>query len=393
VCGGVLIAASVCLGVFFLIVPFFAQANALATNTAVLSFATILALYGALLLLLERALHTGRWREPLRLPSPYLLLGAYFLALAVGQVVLIVNLVPAFLFPVWHILASLLFPLAILSFAARRLDACSTRSALAQFTWGGLVTIGSAFVLELALGGIVALLALLGLAVVLGQDTLGEIARALTQTTTDAERAIELLFQYPVAAIIAGGAAFGLIVVLVPLMEELLKAAGVAILVARRVRAHFLPTRGNALLWGLAAGAGYAFSENMLNGQSAVSDPNGFGGFWAGAMLLRAGTSLMHMLTTATVAVGWYEALVARRPMRLLLLLGAAALGHALWNSFALVLAGAMTARTTDTPFASASTLLTGVAASLLGLLFVGSIFWLRALLQWARRRPNFIST
>ncbi len=392
-CGGLLLAASVCAGGAFVLVPFFAHADALATNTAVLSLAAILAIYGALLLLLGRALRADRWRAPLRLPSPYLLVGAFFLALAVGQVILFVNLAPAFLFPVWHVLVSLLFPLAILSFAARRLDAVSARSALAQFVWGGLVTVGSALILELALGVFLAIVALLGIAAVLGQDALGEIARALTQTPTDTDRIIELAFQQPLTAVIAGGAVFVLFVVLVPLTEELLKAAGVALLIKRQLRAKLAPTRGNAVWWGLAAGAGYAFSENMLNGQGTLNDPNSLVGFWAGAMTLRAGASLMHMLTTATVAAGWYEALVARRPIRLPLLLATAALAHAIWNTCALLLAAVSAARTADTPLASVSTLLTGLALSLLGILFVGGVFWLRVLLQWTRSRPNSIST
>lgn len=386
--GAVLVASSLCAGAVFIAVPFLAQPDALAANTAVLSVAAILLIYGALLVWIGRAFQTNRLRAPLRLPSPYLLLGALALVFAVGQGVLFANVLPALLFPVWHVLASLLFPLAILSFAAQRLDAASARSVLAQFTWGGLVTISLALVLELVIGGLLALLALFGIALVLGPDAVSEIARAFAQVPTNTGRIIEIVFQQPLSVVIAGGAALLLIVIFVPLLEELLKSAGVAILLRRRVRAHFLPTRGNAVLWGLAAGAGYAFSENMLNGQGTLNDPNSLTGFWAGAMILRAGTSLMHMITTATVAAGWYEAFIARRPIRLPLLLLAAVLAHAIWNTSALLLAGVSATRTADTPLASVSMLLTGLALGLLAFLFVGGVFWLRVLLQWARRNP-----
>lgn len=389
--GGLLVAAGVCAAGVFLVVPFLARPDALAANTAVLSIAAILSVYGALLVLIGRALRNNRWRAPFQLPSPYLLLGAYFLVLIIGQGVLFAGIMPALLFPIWHVLASLLFPLAVLAFAAPRLEAVSIRSVLAQFTWGGLVTISVALILELVIGGGLALLALLGIAVVLGQDAVAEIAKAFTQVPTDTGRIIEIVFQQPLSVAIAGGAAFLMIVILVPLVEELLKSAGVAIALARRRRANFLPARGNAVLWGLAAGAGYAFSENMLNGQGTLNDPNSLTGFWAGAMTLRAGTSLMHMITTATVAAGWYEALVARRPIRFPLLLLAAVLAHAIWNTSALLLAGVSTTRTADTPLASLSTVLSILALGLLAFLFVGCVFWLRALLHWARRSPNSI--
>jgi RsiW-degrading membrane proteinase PrsW (M82 family) len=248
-------------------------------------------------------------------------------------------------------------------------------------------------VLELVIGGGLALLALLGIAMVMGQEAVAEIAKAFTQVPTDTGRIIEIVFQQPLSAAIAGGAALLMIVLLVPLVEELLKSAGVAIVLTRRRRANFLPTRGNAVLWGLAAGAGFAFSENMLNGQGTLNDPNSLTGFWAGAMILRAGTSLMHMITTATVAAGWYEALIARRPIRLPLLLLTAVLMHAIWNTSALLLAGVSMTRTANTPLASISTGLSLAALGLLAFLFVGCVFWLRALLQWARRSPISIPT
>jgi hypothetical protein len=383
--GVLLLLVSLCALLAFLSVPFFAGQDALLVNTAVLSIAAICIIYGGLLIFIGRALQQDRLRAPFRLPSPYLLWGGFFVALGVGQGILLARVASAFLFPIWHVLASLLFPLGVLAYVAPRVDLVSTRSVLAQFTWGGLVTLGLALVLELFIGAVLAVLALLGIAVVLGPAQVTAILQALRQVPTDTQRIIAIVVQQPLSAVIAGGTALLMIVILVPLLEELLKAAGPAILTARRVRDVFAPTRGNVLLWGLAAGAGYAFSENMLNGQNTLNDPGSLTGFWAGAMILRAGTSMMHMIATATVTVGWHEALVARRPIRLPLLVLAAVLAHAIWNTAALLLAGVSAARNAATPLASVSTLLSVLVLGLLALLFVGCVFWLRGLLEWTR--------
>jgi len=391
--GSLLVAASLCAGGVFLVVPFALQTDTLAANTAVLSIASILLIYGALLVWVGRALRDNRLRAPFRLPAPSIVLGALFLTLAIGQTILFANILPALWFPIWHVLASLLFPLAVLSFSARRLDAVSIRSVLAQFTWGGLVTVGLALILELIVGVFLMLLAALGIAAILGPSALDNLVQTFTRAPTDIEQLVEIILQRPLAIFIAGGAALLWVILLVPLMEELLKAIGVAFLLRRRARQALWPTRGNAVLWGLAAGAGFAFSENLLNGQGALNNPNAQTGAWASAMILRAGTSLMHMVMTATVAVGWHEALVARHPIRLPLLLLAAMLAHAIWNTVAVLQGSVSVARTADTPLASASTVLSVLTLALLALLFIGYIYWLRALLQWARHDADSIST
>ncbi|MBI4673057.1 MAG: PrsW family intramembrane metalloprotease [Chloroflexi bacterium] len=387
--GALLLVVSACVVVTFLVVPFLLRQDALAVNTAVLSIAAILIVYGALLILIGRALEQDKLRAPFRLPAPYWILGAFFLVLILGQIILVVDAAPAYLFPLWHVLASLLFPLAALAYATQQVDFVSTRSVLAQFAWGGLVTIALALVLELVIGGFLAILALLGLAVVLGPDEIAELLRALRTVPTDTQRIGEIVLREPLSALIAGGTALTLVVILVPLLEELLKGAGAAILIVRRTRSGSVPTRGNVLLWGLAAGAGFAFSENMLNGQGTLNNANGLTGIWAGAMILRAGTTMMHLVATATVAIGWYQALVEHKLIRLPLLLLVAVLMHAIWNSAALLLAGVSASTGAGTRLADFSVLLGALVLGLLAFLFVGCLFWLRALLQWARRSAD----
>ena len=130
------------------------------------------------------------------------------------------------------------------------------------------------------------------------------------------------------------------IVFIVPLLEELLKAAGPAILIARRQRGGMMPTKSLGPPMGFGGRRGYAFTENMFNTQSAVANFEGVFSLLGAAMLLRAGTSLMHMIATGTIAVGWYYALVSKRPTRLVLFLLAALTAHGLWNTSALLLGG-----------------------------------------------------
>ncbi len=390
--GILLLFVSVCALLAFFVLPF-QSPDALSANTAVFSIAAILVVYGALLLAIGRSLRGDRTSAYFYLPSPYLLLGAFFLTLIIGQIVLQINVGTAFLFPIWHVLTSLLFPLAILSFIARSAGRVSARSVLAQFIWGGLVTIVLTLVLELIIGGVLALLAMMGIALVLGPEALNEIASAFLRVPTDTERILQVVLQNPVSTVIAGGTAFFMIVVMVPLLEELLKAIGPGLLIRRRVRAAFLPTRGNVVLWGAAAGAGYAFTENMLNGQGALNNANTLFGMWSGAMVLRAGTSLMHMLATATVSVGLYEAMVAHKRGRLPLLLMVAVMAHAIWNTSALLLAGALSTELMNTPLSRFAPLPGILVLGLLAALFAGGLFWLRTLRQWARRLPDSTPT
>ncbi len=381
--GALLLVSSVCAVVTFLLAPLLRSENTLGENTAVGSIAAVFVGYGAVLALTGLGLVKARGTAPFYLPSPVLVFGAFLVVLLLGQGILALGVATAYLFPIWHVLASLLFPLAVLAYAVRRLPAVSARSMLAQFAWGGLVTILLALLFELIIGGILVVIALIGIAVVLGGRRMTELGQALSEIPTDSQRVIEIVTQEPLAMLIAGVTAVVLFIVLVPALEELLKAAGPAILMARRVRANFRPTRSNAVLWGLAAGAGYAFTENLFNGQGSLSASGSVITWWGGTMLLRAGTSLMHMVATATVAAGWFEILVEAKPLRFGLLLAAATAAHGIWNTGALLLGG-----TTVLPGAneipSAPTFLTVCVLGVLLLLFVGGLVWLRVLLQWA---------
>jgi RsiW-degrading membrane proteinase PrsW (M82 family) len=111
----------------------------------------------------------------------------------------------------------------------------------------------------------------------------------------------------------------------VPVVEELAKSLAVPIvgLTGRRL------TRLDGFLLGVAAGAGFAVVEGMLNGALGLVEPSG----WAGAMLTRGGASAMHCLASGLFGLGWQAVISERRFMRGV---GLAALSvglHGLWNA------------------------------------------------------------
>ncbi len=113
--------------------------------------------------------------------------------------------------------------------------------------------------------------------------------------------------------------------VFVPVVEELAKSLAVPIVggLGRRL------TRLDGFLLGVAAGAGFAVSEGMLNGALGLVEPSG----WAGTMLTRGGASAMHCLASGLFGLGWQAVISERRFMRGV---GLAALSvglHGLWNA------------------------------------------------------------
>jgi hypothetical protein len=112
-------------------------------------------------------------------------------------------------------------------------------------------------------------------------------------------------------------------VVVAPLIEELLKGLGVLFLGYR------LRGEAEALLWGVACGAGFALGESLFNGSVALEG-------WSAVMIMRWGATLMHCLGSGIMGLGWHHAIVSKRPWRLLGAYGASAGLHALWNGAAI---------------------------------------------------------
>ena len=127
-----------------------------------------------------------------------------------------------------------------------------------------------------------------------------------------------------ILAIVIAGALFYLALI-IPVIEETLKTLVVAFAASRGTR------WADALLWGVAAGAGFAIFENALNGGAVLAA-------WNVTMSLRLGATVMHVATGALMARGWYAARCERRWSQLGLLYVVSVFFHALWNATAIVL-------------------------------------------------------
>ncbi|MDE3094474.1 MAG: PrsW family intramembrane metalloprotease [Chloroflexota bacterium] len=114
---------------------------------------------------------------------------------------------------------------------------------------------------------------------------------------------------------------------LAPLIEELGKGLGVRFLLRRDT------TRSQAFVLGAAAGAGFGFLEAMLYGVAGVQ--HGGPGGWAAIMLVRGGSTSLHVVNTGLVGLAWWYGVNGGRPRTGWLLFALAVFNHAAWNGFA----------------------------------------------------------
>jgi RsiW-degrading membrane proteinase PrsW (M82 family) len=196
------------------------------------------------------------------------------------------------------------------------------RDVVAGMTSGGCLGMGISMVAE-----IVVFIAVIVAVIVVVMLTPGGIARIYELSTNmddpawqaDASNMINLLLSPAVVLPL-----FGILCVLVPLMEELFKT------LAGAVAGHWIrPHPGRAFFWGVAAGAGFALAENLLNGAAGGAEA------WAPLVVARVGTTAMHCLASGILGWGWGQLWTARRPLRLLGTYATAVTLHGLWNALA----------------------------------------------------------
>lgn len=167
---------------------------------------------------------------------------------------------------------------------------------------------------------------------------------------------------------------FSIMCILVPLVEEAFKT------LAGAVAGYWIrPHPGRAFLWGVAAGAGFALAENLLNGAAGGTES------WAPVAVARVGTTAMHCLASGILGWGWGQLWTARRPLHLLGAYAAAVTLHSLWNALAVSMAyaGVIASAQSDVIWSSVSGFAAIAIIAIMGLL---TISFLVALSLIARR-------
>ncbi len=312
VLGGMLSITGLALGAAWLIWPFLGRPNALLTNTLLAGAAALAFVYGATLVA-----QAFRGEDaPAPWPPPWILFVLWGGILALGMLTLAnaaTDALAVWFFPVLYVLAIGLPVLGILAFAARRTKAPGGRIAL-QFAYGGTLAVLIALVIEVGLFlALAALLAALapGLAVgSLVQVFIGGDPRGLG----DLRSAPLLLFCVGLARL-----------VIAPLVEEAAKALSLPLW------GRWEPTRKRALVWGLAAGLGFALTEGMLTTAQTID-----AGAWIPSLVAHVGVAIVQGMTTALVGLFWWRARERGRWLNVVVGYLLAVVLHGFWNLGAL---------------------------------------------------------
>lgn len=326
-----------CLG----ILAFLAGLIALAVAAALLADGASSRGLGAVLLLVAlacgmaaaRSLRTGLRMatgaptgRPGQLPGPPRgaggSLAALALVVAAGTAVSLAGPAGLVLLVPLHVAAALL-PARILTRHAAALQGGAPRGLVGRaLVWGGLGATSLAFVGELILGIALGLVVWIALGTTPGAreavaDAFVRLAAALTGSGADPADALASLELGTLLRPSIAAAIVGLLGLAGPLIEELAKLLGVALLRPR--------TRPAAFLAGVASGAGFGALEGLLAG-AAVTGPA-----WGLGIVARAAATLMHAATCGIAALGWYElgrGAAGRGVQRI----GLAVALHAVWN-------------------------------------------------------------
>lgn len=286
----------------------------------------------------------------------------FILALVLGQAVLSLSLLTVLTFPPLHTAASILPALILLVAVGRVLrNAATCRDMVLQVAAGALLAAPLAMALETVAILSIAISTISGLALQPGgQEQLVTITSYLQDPAwlqDPSALAPALLTPFVMAAALA------LVAGLIPLIEEAVKTIGVGLTAYRK------PSLAQALLWGLAAGAGFSITEGLLNSAGGL-------GAWLPTVLLRLGTMLLHCLTGALMGLAWYNLFSARKWLRSVGLYLISVAIHGLWNGLA-TMATLLSLTTPDTGSASDTLLISGIGMLVVLLLLILLAFFM----------------
>jgi len=252
-----------------------------------------------------RALN-GKPSRPLRMPAIWILAGTWVLSLTTALGLTAAGRVGEFVASPFVTLAAILPPLIAVALALNhRPEGVTWRRGLAAFAAGASVSTLLALILEV----------LVPYFVLWGILDWGEpIRRALEEfTALLAGREVARALTRPFFLVAMADYA-----VAAPVIEEFAKSL-VVLPLLRRV------SRRDAFLLGAAAGAGFAFLENMV--YVVFGEPD-----WGGILVTRALGAAVHPLGTGLMALAWQALLRGEAPHRWVRWAGAAIAQHGVWN-------------------------------------------------------------
>ena len=317
----------------------------------------------------------GHPSGPFRPRRSWLLLLLFLLALVLGQVVLSSSILPVLTFPLLHIAACVLPALFIVAVVGQALRGVITwRELVLQISGGVFLAAPLAFVLEVTAILLIATAALAGLTL---QPDGQELVRAVTSYLQDPAWLLDPSALAPALLTpVVVAAAVALVAGLVPLIEEAIKTLGAGLMSYRQ------PSLPQAVLWGLAAGAGFSIAEGLLNSVGGLEA-------WLPTVLLRIGTTLLHCLTGMLMGLAWFQ-ITRRRWARALSLYLLSVAIHGLWNGLTTIMVLlSLTAIGTGADSGSQLAIAIGTLAILSGLvvLGLGMTAGLAGLTAYARRQ------
>jgi RsiW-degrading membrane proteinase PrsW (M82 family) len=247
----------------------------------------------------------NRSSRPFRLPSLTVILLAFALVLGVGNSLLIFDVVTEYLFPFMFLLGAALPTLGVLAWAGRRLGWPITwRQGALALVSGSTLSV----VVTLLFQAILSVLTYFLFYAFFFISPLGMPGPGLIERF--------LLSPYMIIFLITTA-------LTAPVPEEFAKALGLPIFGRQRIR-----TERQALMIGLAFGAGFAILENMLY-QGIYAQYSGWS--WGGVTLLRGIGAVLHPLCTGLVALGWFRMREGGAGKLFAAYLAAVGL-HTLWN-------------------------------------------------------------
>jgi hypothetical protein len=362
---GIVLGLTACLGLIVLTlvdVSLGDSASALGLEYAAASLATASLLGIPMAVLTGRKLFQGVDLDRSQPAVAWAALALLFpLAIAAGYLASVQRVLPGILGPLAQVLAAGI-PAALIALWMRRLSqpVTPTRS------WGHfLMGLWPAPVLALALEAALLIAVVIVLIVGLGsQPRMMDLLQNLGANPAISPERLEqdittiVLNPWTVVCIL------GYIAVLVPMLEEAIKALGVVPFLRLRL------SPSEAFLGGVLSGLGYALFEALFLPQP--------GSGWAETMLARVGATLMHAFTAGLTGWALAEAVVRRKPGRLLLAYPIAVAVHGLWNASAVAIglaglaAGAAHRQLMDPPYVAVAALAGMLLLVLTILVFVG---------------------